>query len=1000
MLRLKNIRKDYIVGDTIVHALRGVSIELRKNEFVAVLGPSGCGKTTLLNIIGGLDRYTEGELSVSGRSTEKFSDTDWDAYRNYRVGFVFQTYNLIPHQNVLSNVELALTLSGVPKAERQRRAIEALERVGLGDQLKKRPNQLSGGQMQRVAVARALVNNPEIILADEPTGALDTENSITLMEILKEISKDRLIIMVTHNSMLAEKYASRIVKLLDGEIIDDTNPYVSEEVPAEPAVKKARGRSRDEKIKKPSMSFRTALSLSVNNLMTKKTRTFMTSFAGSIGIIGIALILALSNGIQLYINRVQEDALSSYPITLEAETIDLTSLLKILSEKSGGGDTKTDDEPGNYVYVSNVIYDLMNTVNKTATTKNNLTAFKKHIETPDENGKLPLDGSASSIRYEYGTDLNIYVTDKNGDIIKTDTISMIQNMMSSAVGGDSSGLGDFMKMTTSSESLSMYSTLKVWEEMIPPAKDEDTDSLVGGILTEQYDLLYGSWPKSYDEVVLIVDSNNQINDLVLYSLGLLTAKEMYDSFMAIQSGEDAPVDLGPFSFEEICDTTFRLVLPTDYYVYNEATGTYANLADTDIGLSTLYKNGLELKISGIVRPDPDAVATAIGGGIGYTTALTEYIAAETATRDVVKRQLADKETDILTGLPFPDEDVAELTDAEKADAVREYFKGLSAAEKAVAYTEIMSVPSEEHVTSTVEEYMSQMTRETIEAMVAEQYPQYSAVIAEMDDETLYEYVRKAVAERVKEQYSQSVREALGSMTTDQLAAMLNSAELTDEQYAYYYDELMSTGYSKSTYEDNLKLLGYIDKNSPSVIYIYASSFKNKDTIADVIEKYNDSVDEADKISYTDYVKILMSSLTKIINAITYVLVAFVATSLVVSSIMIGIITYISVLERTKEIGILRSIGASKHDISRVFNAETLIIGFGAGIFGIAATFLLMLLINYVIRTLTGIANLKAVLPAEGAVILVIISMVLTLIAGLIPSKIAANKNPVEALRTE
>lgn len=999
MLRLKNIRKDYIAGDTIVHALRGVSIEFRKNEFVAVLGPSGCGKTTLLNIIGGLDRYTDGDLSVSGRSTKNFSDTDWDAYRNHRIGFVFQSYNLIPHQNVLSNVELALTLSGVSKAERRRRAIEALERVGLGDQLKKKPNQLSGGQMQRVAIARALVNNPEIILADEPTGALDTENSIALMEILKEISKDRLIIMVTHNPQLAEKYATRIVKLLDGEIIDDTNPYVSEEAPAEPDIKKARGRSRADKSKKPSMSFYTALSLSVNNLMTKKTRTFMTSFAGSIGIIGIALILALSNGIQLYINRVQEDTLSTYPITLEAETIDLTSLLKTLSEKSGDN-AKTDEELGNYVYVNNVMYDLMNTVNKTATTKNNLSAFKKYIETPDENGKLPLEGSASSIRYEYGTDLNIYVTDKNGDIIKTDTISMIQNMMSSAVGGDSSGLGDFMKMTTSSGSLSMYSSLKVWDEMIPPAKSEDTDLLVGGILTEQYDLLYGSWPKSYDEVVLIVDSSNQVNDLVLYSLGLLTAKEMYDSFIAIQSGEEVFLDIGPFTFEELCDITFRLVILADYYVYDDATGAYVNLADTDLGLSTLYKNGLEIKISGIVRPNPDAVATAMGGGIGYTTALTDYIATETATRDIVKRQLAEKETDILTGLPFPDEDAAELTDAEKADAVREYFKGLSAAEKATAYTEIMSVPSEEYVAATVEEYMSQMTRETIEQMVAEQYPQYSSAISEMDDETLYEYVRKAVAERVKEQYSQSIRETLGSMTTDHLAAMLDSAELTDEQYAYYYDELMPTGYSESTYEDNLKLLGYIDKNNPSVIYIYASSFRNKDSIADVIEKYNDSADEADKIQYTDYVKILMSSITKIINAITYVLVAFVAISLVVSSIMIGIITYISVLERTKEIGILRSIGASKRDISRVFNAETLIVGFGAGIFGIAATLLLMVPINYIIRSLTGIANLKAILPVTGAVILVIISMVLTLVAGLIPSRIAAKKDPVEALRTE
>ncbi len=1003
MLRLENITKDYTAGDDVVHALRGIDIEFRKSEFVAVLGPSGCGKTTLLNIIGGLDRYTDGKMSVAGRPTENFRDADWDAYRNHSIGFVFQSYNLIPHQTVLSNVELALTLSGVSKAERRRRAKAALERVGLGDQLTKKPNQMSGGQMQRVAIARAIVNDPEILLADEPTGALDTENSVGVMEILKEISKDRLIIMVTHNPDLAENYATRTVRLLDGKIISDSDPYVPSDGEAETPTEE----ENKKKTKHTSMSFLTALSLSCNNLLTKKTRTFLTAFAGSIGIIGIALILSLSEGISRYINQVQEDTLSSYPIALQAEAVDIGSLFRNASDNSDDRKPHTEEELATYVYANNMMYDFINSLNSVETTKNNLSAFKKYIETTkDEDGKLPLEKYASSVMYEYDVPLNIYVEDKDGSVVKADAMSMMQSMMQGVTGGDSETLSGLFS-SASTMSTSMMSGVNVWEELLPPDmtdKSGENDELVNPLLKEQYDLIYGSWPSEYNEIVLVVNQNNQVSDFVLYSLGLLTSKEMSDSFIAMEKGEEIHNDNGPWTFEEMCSRKLRLVISADMFALDTTSGgKYVDLSKTELGVKTLFDRGIELKISGIVRPNPDAVAGAISGSIGYTTALTSYIIDETADRDIIKAQLENPETDVITGLPFPSEDDEEPSAEEIKSAVDDYLGtlGSSPAEKAAIYTAVMSEPTDEYVNGMVEQYMATLDRPQLEEMIKTEYPEYAGMLGDISDETLMEYVRASADKRVREEYAAGVAESLAAMSVDQLAAALDMLELTEANYALIFEKYVPAMVSESTYDDNAKLLGIVDRESPSAIYIYAATFADKDEISNVIEAYNDTVDEeGDKITYTDYVALLMSSITTILNAITYVLIAFVAVSLVVSSIMIGIITYISVLERTKEIGILRSIGASKRDVSRVFNAETLIVGFASGMIGIISTLILCIPINIIIRALTEINNIGAVLPWGGAVILVVISMGLTVIAGLIPSRIAAKKDPVVALRTE
>ena len=982
MLVLKGITKQYTVGDTVVDALCGVDIEFRKNEFVSVLGPSGCGKTTLLNIIGGLDQYTNGDLIINGRSTKQFKDRDWDTYRNHSIGFVFQSYNLIPHQTVLANVELALTLSGVSKAERRRRAVEVLEQVGLGDQLHKKPNQMSGGQMQRVAIARALINNPDILLADEPTGALDSVTSVQVMELLKEIAKDRLIIMVTHNPDLAEQYSSRIIRLVDGKVIDDTAPYHGTTVEASKPEKKKKNKTKE----KTSMSFLTALSLSLNNLMTKKGRTFMTSFAGSIGIIGVALILSVSTGVQAYIDRVQEDTLSSYPITLEDETVDMSSIIGTLMATSEQEENTSHEL--DRVYVNKMMYELVNSMNQLETNHNNLNAFKKHLD-----NSTALDEYISAIQYQYDFDMNIFVKDKDGKINQSDAMILLKNMFSQS--------SDMMSM------MSAGSAYHIWEELLPGTDGE----LINDLLLEQYDVIYGRWPENYNEVVLIVDSNNEISDLALYSLGLRTDQEISDIMSKAFNQEQFDTsDLGSWSYEEICAQEFKLVLSSDKY-QKQSNGTYVDLTTTETGMEYLYNNDAlttELKLVGIIRASDDAVAAMMKGSLAYTSALTDRIMEKTATASALQEQLANPDKDIFTGLPFASDNDEELTDAQKIEAIKGHFASLDTARKAELYTEIMSVPTEEYLSSTVAQYMAMMSRSDIERMLITAIAQQmgveesnvSSYVAAMDEATLNEYATQVIAAKVSMDYSQQVTTRFAAMSQADLAAQFDNSAWTDEQYISFSESYMPTEVSDATYEENLKLLGNVDKDSPSAIYLYASSFENKDMIADFIADYNEAVEEEDKINYTDYVALLMSSITTIINAISYVLIAFVAISLVVSSIMIGIITYVSVLERTKEIGILRAIGASKRDISRVFNAETLIVGFTAGVIGILVTLLLLIPINLILHAVTGIEILSAQLPIAGAFILVGISMLLTFIAGLIPSRVAAKKDPVTALRTE
>ena len=981
LLTLKNITKDYTAGDSAVHALRGVSIDFRESEFVAILGPSGCGKTTLLNIIGGLDQYTSGDLVINGRSTRDYGDKDWDTYRNHSIGFVFQSYNLIPHQSVLANVELALTISGISREERRERAIKVLERVGLGDQIYKKPNQMSGGQMQRVAIARALINDPDILLADEPTGALDSETSVQVMDLLKEVAQDRLVIMVTHNPDLAERYATRIVRLLDGEIVGDSDPYDGS---------KAVQRSNEGK-KRPSMSFLTALSLSLNNLMTKKGRTILTAFAGSIGIIGIALILSLSNGIQTYINQVQEDTLSTYPLTIESEAADLSSMIEAMTGAAGDGEAHELDA----VYSNVILYDLMDNLMSMDTETNDLKSFKEFLDA-DGGG---INEFTSAIQYVYDPNFDIYTKDAGGSVVKSDVVELLNQLLGNMYGGDFSDyfntMGDF------------YSSFESWEEMLPGENGE----LINQTLLDQYDVIYGSWPQSYDEVVLIVNQNNEVSDLVLYTLGLRTEDELNSSLEAYMNGETVDAEVESWSYEELCGLTFKLVGWYDHYVYDSASGTYTDVSGTDAGLDYLYENddvGITLKISGIVRQNEDAVAGMMSGAIGYTSELIDRVIEQAESSDVVSAQMAAPETDVILGLPFATGDEVEPTGDELKAEVDEYIAGLDTAGQAELYTEISSTPTDDYLDAAVQQALSELTREDIEGMMLEGYAEEMGVdadslrdyVAQMDDETLMSYVEEMAREAVAQQYSESARQQLASLSQQQLAAALAINGLSDWQYEYVYENLMPARYSESTYEQNLETLGYIDIASPDSINLYASTFADKDEIARIIDEYNTSADEEQQISYTDYVALLMSSVSTIINAISYVLIAFVAISLVVSSIMIGIITYISVLERTKEIGILRAIGASKRDVANVFNAETLIEGLASGLLGIIVTMLLIIPINAVVQHLTGIASLRAILPAYGAVALVLISMLLTFIAGLIPSRFAARRNPVEALRTE
>ena len=909
---------------------------------------------------------------INGKSTKNFTDGDWDTYRNHSIGFVFQSYNLIPHQTVLSNVELALTLSGVAPAERRARAIDALKKVGLGEQIYKKPNQMSGGQMQRVAIARALVNDPDILLADEPTGALDSDTSVQIMNILKEISEDKLIIMVTHNPDLAEAYASRIIRIKDGLIVGDSMPYDSgrEEQPqVEPGKKKT------------SMSFFTALALSTNNLLTKKARTILTAFAGSIGIIGIALIMSLSNGIQNYIDKVQEDTLSSYPVTIQAESYDMSSMMtSLMGVHSEAEENKHENDA---VYSSTILYDMMNSMISADKEVNNLKPFKEFLETDPEIGQY-----ISSVQYSYDLDMNLYARDVDDNIVKTDITELLQNAMSLTFGGDySSYFSTFGQY---------YSVADAWQEMLPGENGE----LINPLLKSQYNLIYGHWPENYDEVVLVVNKNNEVSDLVLYALGLKSNSALADDMQAFMDQENLNTELESWSYEDICSRIVRYIYPADQYSYDEETGEYVDLADEELGLRTLYNNGMDVKISGIIRQDEDAVSGMMSGSIGYTHALVEHVVNEAKNKDLVKRQLEDTTHDVFTGLPFLDDSDEAFSNSRKTEAAKDYIAAASDEELADVYVKYMSVPEDDYVQDLIDEQMADMTRSDIEDMVLKYYPEYSSMLSKMDDDTLFDYVGQMIGEQVKQQYAAQMEAMYRNLPDDKLADEFELLALEDDDYLWIYNNAMPPVYSDSTLKDNLKKLGYVDLDSPSIINIYVSTFEDKDSIADAIERYNDSVSDDDQISYTDYVALLMSSITTIINVISYVLIAFVAISLVVSSIMIGIITYISVLERTKEIGILRAIGASKKDVSRVFNAETFIIGLAAGLIGIFMTVLLNIPINIIVHDLTGIMSLKSELPMVGGAALVLISGGLTFIAGLIPSSLAAKKDPVEALRTE
>lgn len=1007
MLELKDIRKEYKTGDLSVEALKGISLQFRESEFVSILGPSGCGKTTMLNIIGGLDKYTEGDLVINGVSTKDYKDRDWDSYRNHSVGFVFQSYNLIPHQSVLQNVELALSLSGVSKNERRKRAKEALEAVGLGDQLKKKPAEMSGGQMQRVAIARALVNNPDIILADEPTGALDTQTSVQVMNILKEVAKDRLVIMVTHNPDLANEYSTRIIRMLDGVIKDDSAPLSEEEVSTEKA-KHITDLLKGKKAKKPSMSLATSFGLSLKNLFTKKGRTILTSFAGSIGIIGIALIFAVSQGMTTYIDTVQEDTLSSYPLTLEAQHLDMSTLLTTFM---GTAESEEEHEK-DAVYQKGMLYDMINSLNSMEANENDLEAFKEYIEAEvsNESDNETLKEAISGIQYTYDLDMLVYTKNIDGDIIESDTQALLQDLLLEYFGMDLSsmiGMSNSSSMSAGMSSMSSMSPMNaasmLWQEMLPG----DHGKLVSPLMEKQYDVIYGSWPTEYNEIVLVVDENNEVDDMALYALGLKSKEDIDALAQAAFNGTEVTADAENWSYEELCDMEFRAILNSDCYTYDEITGTYTDLRNSQAGLKYLYDNGTTLKISGIIRPNEDAVATMMTGVIGYTSELTEYVIENGKDADAIKAQLANPAKDIFTGLPFR-ENTGDLTDSEKVKEFKNYIESLDEKEKAEAYVEIMSIPSQETLDAAVAQTVDPLTRDDMQETMVTALSQQMGMAADevsdylgaMPDEDIEELFTEMVVEQTKMQYAAQVQAQLAGMNEMQLAGALDMAmdTYTTQQMVIYHDEILE--FSDSTYADNLLKLGYLDLDNPSSINLYSSSFENKDVIEDVIAEYNKNVDELEKITYTDYVGLMMSSITTIINSITYVLISFVAISLVVSSIMIGVITLISVQERTKEIGILRAIGASKKNVSSMFNAETVIIGFTSGLFGVLITYLLCIPINMILHAVTGIGNLDAILPLPVAGILVAISVLLTLFAGIIPSRSAAKKDPVVALRTE
>lgn len=999
MLALKDITKTYKMGTEEVEALRGVSIQFRKNEFVSILGPSGCGKTTMLNIIGGLDQYTTGDLVINGQSTKHFKNRDWDTYRNHSVGFVFQSYHLIPHQTVLKNVELALTLSGVGKSERKQRAIEALNKVGLADQISKRPNQLSGGQMQRVAIARAIVNDPDIILADEPTGALDSKTSVQVMDILKEIAKEKLVIMVTHNPNLAKEYSNRIVEMLDGKLISDSNPYAKEE--EQHAQREVDKKSR--KNRKPSMSLWTSFGLSLRNLFSKKGRTTLTAFAGSIGIIGIALINAISQGMNTYINEVQEDALSSYPLTIEAETIDMSSLLSTFMGQNNEEEvTHAKDE----IYQKNMFYDMVEAYNSIETQENDLFAFNEYLKAEVDKPESALHDSLTSIEYSYDLDMNIYTKNVDGSIRIADSQQLLTDLMREHFGierQDFSNPSSMGALQLPMPSASMGGNSNLWDEIIPGLHGE----LVNPVVKKQYDLVFGNWPASYDDILLIVDENNEIDDMTLYALGL-KPKEEIDSLAeaAVNKTEIKPTD-SQWSYETIHDMDFRIVLNSDLFSLDDQTGFLNDLRNSETGINYLYDNALPLKVSGIVRKNEDSVSTVLNGSIAYTHALTEHVINEMQSAQSVQKQLDNPGVDVFNGLPFR-ENTGNLTETEKVVAFKDYLSKLNVEEKAENYVKIKSIPSQEVLDQMLAEQMQDVTDEQKKEQMIEAFTGQTGMpeadvknyIDDLNEDEFEEYYTILLTEQIKMQYAASQQAALAEIPPEQLAEMLDSemTEFSDENMAIYYDEVLV--FSEATYADNLKKLGYIDLENPSAINLYANTFDSKDVIEKAIADYNEGVDELQQIKYVDYIGIMMSSITSIINAVTYVLIAFVAVSLIVSSIMIAVITLISVQERTKEIGILRAIGASKRNISNMFNVETVIIGFVAGLFGVVIAWLMTIPINIILEKLTNIPNLKAVLTLPVAIGLILMSMFLTLISGLIPAKSAAKKDPVEALRVE
>ncbi len=1004
MLELRNIKKDYPTGNETVHALKGVSLSFRKSEFVSILGQSGCGKTTLLNIIGGLDRYNDGDLIINGRSTKNFKDRDWDAYRNHSVGFVFQSYNLIPHQTVLQNVELALTLSGVSKNERRKRAKEALAAVGLSSQLKKKPSEMSGGQMQRVAIARAIVNNPDIILADEPTGALDSETSVQVMEILKEISKERLVVMVTHNPELAEQYSTRTVRMLDGVIISDSMPLTEEEIEAEKneleSANKVTTKKKTKKEKKPSMSFFTSFGLSIRNLFTKKGRTVLTSFAGSIGIIGIALIYAVSEGTTNYISYVQESTLSSYPITLEAQHVSIGTLMETFI---GAAEQKEKHE-NDAVYQNPVLYDLVNTLSQIEAKENDLRSFKKYLETKlgnKENDRF--NAAINGIQYSYGVDLNIYTKNVDGTIIKSNTEELIQKMLIKYMGEISgSEVGGDTSMLSMLSGGGMSSMMRVWQELLP-AKD---GSAINPLIKKQYDLIYGEWPNAYNEIVIVVDENNEIDDMTLYALGLISDEEIDKIVTSAAKDQPLEFETQKWSYKEICNMEFRTILNADCYALRD--GIYKDISTDKYSLDMLYTNAERLKVTGIIKLHEGTSSTLISGTIGYTYHLTEYVAEENRKSESILYQINNPTLDIFTGLPFADTEGV-LDDVKKAEAFRAHVNNMTVAEKAETYMSILSIPSPEYLASKIGPILATMTPETMkEAVISHILSTSSAMpedeirkyIGNMSEEEITTLISGFLAEQETAKYAAEQKALNASKTPEELASEFDAAlaEYTDEQCASYYDTVFE--FSKSTYELNMQKLGYVDLEQPTSINLFASSFADKDVIEEMINTYNKDVDEISRIEYTDYMGIMMSSITTIINAIKYVLIAFVSVSLIVSSIMIGVITLISVQERTKEIGILRAIGASKRNVCSMFNAETVIIGFSSGLIGVLVTYLLCIPINIILYALTGITNLRATLDIRVAIVLVTISVLLTLISGLIPSRGAAKKDPVVALRTE